>query len=255
MAMDHRGPKDGPVRERDSTLAFKVRDPGAEGLVFPKTGRVDSLKERLSSFAHVGSTDTGLLNFKVFIDHIDGVKTLSFGGVAFDFVRTEGRTIFLISALPPGEMRKALSEVPEDVFDRCSIITSLASAPLHLYRISSRQLTLLESVSDNSEGEIAEDSVDILINIPDLQGKLKGSHVLQSEPGFDLAAFADSITDASGFIDNTGNTFIVISGSPDFTYSIYVDADLSAISSNSQQLCRFLNSGKVCVLCKEEIIY
>jgi len=255
MSPDLKDPKKAPAKQRESTLAFKTRDPGAESLVFPKTERVSSLRERLSNFANIGSTDPGVLNFRVFIDHIDGMKTLSFGGVAFDIVLTEGRSIFLISDLPPQSMQEGLPHVPQELFGKCSSITSLISPSLYLYRMTSRELSLLESFSDSKSDEKKSDDWDIAINVQDLQMKLKGSHVLHSEPDFDLHSFADGITDASGFCDRRGNTVIAIPGSDSFAYTIYLNADMALLSKNSQQICRFLNSGKVCVLCKEEILY
>lgn len=255
MSQDTKGPRDKKSpKPRESTLAFKTEDPGAEGLAFPKGGRVGSLRDRLSNFAAIGSTDPGKLDFQVFIDHIDGVKAVSLCGIAFDVVLTRGRSIFLISDLSADTMKEALPQAPGKAFDRCSTITSLISPPLYLYRITSHELGALEALSEAPVAS-GQDNFDIPLNIPDLRMKLKGSHILFSAEGFDMHSFADSISDASGFCDRDGNTVIAIPGSDDFAYTIYLNADKIELTKNSQLICRFLNSGKVCALCREDVIF
>lgn len=232
-------PKPPKPRHADSTLMFKTEDPGAETLILPKSGRLATLRERLSHYSVAGSVDPAVFNFEVFREHMAGINPLRIEGVSFDVILTSGRSLFLLSLFEAEELSARFARLNKSLFENSTTLVSPEFPPVHLYRISSKDLAALETICGST--------------IENLRKKLAGAAIESAAEGFDLAAFLKETTEASGFYDLHDNFIIAMAGGDSAVFSLYVNPGTPPM--HGLEVCRFTCDGDRYVLLRSELIY
>jgi hypothetical protein len=226
------------VRRVDTTLSFKQDDPGAEGLMLPKTSRLGVLQKKLSWYSVSQTSDTAGFNFEVFREHLVGTNALNSDDFSFDVVITSGRSIFLISEIGPDDARTKFIRLNKSLFDSCTTLVFESFPDLYLYRINSKELTALETTCGNTAENVKQ--------------KFRGSKVIEMAEGFDMEAFIGEISEVSGFFDEHDN-FLIAIGAKDAAFSLYVNPN--ELRRQEKLVCRFTNNGDNFVLTRSELIF
>ncbi|HSB47144.1 MAG TPA: hypothetical protein VLD37_03955 [Candidatus Bilamarchaeum sp.] len=232
------GKKQPYVRQVDSTLSIRIEDPGAEGLILPKTKRYGDLKKKLSHYSVASSSDPAGINFDVFREHMVGVNELKAEDFSFDVAFTEGGSIFLVSGLGPAEAGEKLKRLNKSLFENCTSLVFETFPPLFLYRISSKELNALETICGNTAENVRQ--------------KFAGAQVSEKAADFDIEAFVADITEVSGMFDRDDN-FLITIGAKDAAYTLYVNP--ANVRDGESVVCRFTNNGDNFVLTRSELIF
>jgi hypothetical protein len=226
-------------RTPESTLAFKIKDPGAETLILPKTGRLLALRERLSWYNVSESADPAGFNFEAFCSNLDkgGLGTIKSDDWAFEVVLSSSRSLFLLCRIGPTEVGASFVNLNKSLFENFTALHSDSFPPLYLYRITSSDLTALETIAGNTAENVRK--------------RLAGSQITEVTDNFDLEAFVKQISEVSGFFDANDN-FLIAIGGEDFVYRLYVNP--GQIRDKGSLVCKFTNNGESYVLIRSEFI-
>jgi hypothetical protein len=226
-------------RTPESTLNFRLPDPGAESLLLPKTGKLIALRELLSKQSVLESSDPGGFNFQAFIGNLDrgGVGEIKSNDWKFDVIMSSGRALFLVCGVGPGALESMFTSLNKSFFEKCTILASDANPPIYLYRITSSDLTALEMLAGNTAENVRK--------------KLSGSKITEMPAPFDLDSFIGQITEVSGFFDVNDN-FLIAIGGEDFVYRLYVNP--GELRDRGTLVCKFTKDGDSYVLIRSEFI-
>ncbi|MFH0885032.1 MAG: hypothetical protein V1861_04940 [Candidatus Micrarchaeota archaeon] len=256
MAQDHRGgPKVQKPRDRDATLSFGVIEPRLDeiGFISPPL-KLYSLKEHLSRFTLVKSSDSAGFNFENFVRNIRGIKYVELYGIEFEvlFTRT---SVFLTFHGLPGKLKALENILGPEPLSRANLASSNDGSCITICRLTGRELRmLLGAVAVNASGTFKTDSLLPSETARDVDPaefckKLRQCSVVSSDGEFDLESFAKGVNIVSVFRNEEDAGYFIIGMVDDeAVYSLYVNVHAPGASERNPMIARLKYNNDSCAL-------